>query len=178
MNYGVIYLLINKINNKMYIGQTVNFNGRMAVHKKLQRKDKLHNAINKYGWDVFEKIIIDIAYSKEELDILEIFYIEKFNTLEFGYNLELGGISSGKKSEYTRNKISQKAKSRDNSLLIERMKNIAINKRTKIICNETGQIFNSQLEASRILNISLGNLNSHLYGYRKMVNKLTFKFYA
>lgn len=44
----------------------------------------------------------------------------------------------------------------------ERMKERAKDKQTKILCVETGEIFESQKEASRIKNISQGNINSCL----------------
>lgn len=47
----IIYKVTNKINNKVYIGQTVHtLNYRMAQHYKDARRDNyyFHNALNKY----------------------------------------------------------------------------------------------------------------------------------
>jgi group I intron endonuclease len=94
---GIIYLIINKINNKKYVGQTVRaFNDRIIDYKRGLGNNYLNNAFNKYGWDNFEFIIIDTAETLDELNIKEIRYIQEYksNIREFGYNLESGGKNS------------------------------------------------------------------------------------
>ena len=72
--YGIIYLIKNKINNKIYIGQTTQDGGfDRRYHTKDGIKDThnehLRNSINKYGIENFYiNKEFDIAYSKEELD--------------------------------------------------------------------------------------------------------------
>lgn len=103
--YGVIYKITNKINNKVYIGQTTSdFNRRYGCSDDaFQTHNKhLNNSIRKYGIENFE---IDkeykIAYSKEELDKLEIELINKYNSLDarFGYNKKSGGANGKPTSE-------------------------------------------------------------------------------
>lgn len=97
--YGFIYIIKNKINNKIYIGQTVrNINKRIYEYKAAFKYDKfnnnyLGNAFKKYGWNNFEFSIIDTAQNIEELNRKEIEYIQQYksNHKEFGYNIELGG---------------------------------------------------------------------------------------
>lgn len=96
--YGVIYFFRNVINDKMYIGQSIDFLNRMDGHKssfKGKKKYKhLYNSIRKYGWENFEIGILDTCNTnQEELDVLECFYMEKFNVLdaECGYNKKEGG---------------------------------------------------------------------------------------
>ncbi|WP_349400393.1 NUMOD3 domain-containing DNA-binding protein [Clostridium perfringens] len=116
--YGVIYKIINKINGKVYIGQTTkSFNERYPMsgvgiervykyhdyHRRLNcyYNQHLHSAIKKYGFDSFDVIEeFDIAYSKESLDYLEDYYIRiyKSNINKFGYNNKEGG-ANGKLSE-------------------------------------------------------------------------------
>lgn len=114
--YGFIYLIRNNINNKVYIGQTVNgFKKRYSFHGKgIERVYKHHehlrekhsescnyhllSSIEKYGINNFyvdEEF--DIAYSKEELDKLEDMYIKIYNSTDCkcGYNRKFGG-SHGK----------------------------------------------------------------------------------
>lgn len=99
--YGVIYLLKNKINGKIYIGQTIDFNRRMNEHKNrkpsLSKKYNYHitKIINNYGFNNFSSEIIDVAYSKKDLDKNEKYYkfydlirkgveaIEKLYTIEY-----------------------------------------------------------------------------------------------
>src|ERR1700761_830172 len=101
-------------NGKMYIGQTTQeFGKRMNQHKnEANHPDRggcraLYNAIRKYGWDNFVKEIIHEC-SVEELDSLEQYYIENFNTMvPNGYNLLSGGNKNKKASDETREKIRQ-----------------------------------------------------------------------
>lgn len=77
----------------MYVGQTVRtLESRWKKHLKYVAKGGdgyLQHAIRKYGPDVFVREIIDEAYSKEELDYLEKYYIDELKTMssQFGYNL-------------------------------------------------------------------------------------------
>ena len=101
--YGVIYLIKNKVNNKIYIGQTIhNFSKRYRNGNLLNTHNiYLKRAVLKFGQDNFYvDEIFDIAYSKEDLDKLEDMYIkiyESYNPM-YGYNLRLGG-SRGKHSK-------------------------------------------------------------------------------
>ena len=111
--YGYVYKITNKINGKIYIGQTTStfdkrYNGNIAnTHNK-----HLRSAIEKYGIDNF---IVDkefrVATSKEELNKLEKECIEmyKSNTSEFGYNKTSGG-ESYEFSEEIKRKISENRK--------------------------------------------------------------------
>lgn len=101
----IIYKATNIQNNKVYIGQTVGLlknriNGHISESKRNVQNNKFHNAILKYGVDSFRWEIIDKANSKDELNKLEIFYINLYNSTkdEYGYNTQLGGnLSSSKK---------------------------------------------------------------------------------
>lgn len=89
--YGVIYKITNTVNNKVYIGKTVNnFDIRYSndLFKNTHNKH-LKNAIVEYGLRNFK---IDkeyaVAYSLEELDRLENELILKYksNNPKYGYN--------------------------------------------------------------------------------------------
>lgn len=91
-----IYVLINKINGKLYIGQTQNFSRRMARHKYDANNGcsySVHRAIRKYGWNNFKKEIIDESYSLEEILLKENFWIKYCfsKNHRYGYNLIDGG---------------------------------------------------------------------------------------
>lgn len=98
---GIIYKYTNQVNNKVYIGQTINEYKRIYAHKHTLNswRSYFHNAIKKYGYDKFAYEIleeIDDANVKElkiKLDTLEQKYISvyKSNDPNFGYNLTLGG---------------------------------------------------------------------------------------
>lgn len=96
--YGYIYKLVNNLNNKIYIGQTVrNPTDRFKAHihkleENAHHSRHLQNSYNKYG-NVFSFHIINYATSKEVLDELEIKYIAKYKSTnqKYGYNMIIGG---------------------------------------------------------------------------------------
>jgi len=96
---GYIYTIVNKVNNKIYVGQTIrNLEKRKSEYKKNYIRNNLYNkylqnSFNKYGWDNFEFKIIDTASTLEELNQKEIYYIDKYNSRnrDIGYNIESGG---------------------------------------------------------------------------------------
>lgn len=107
--YGVIYRIRNKINGKVYIGQTTaSVAERWHSHCKADSYCVLlSKAIKKYGRDNFDVSAIDSANSKHELDEKEIFYINQHDSTnrDEGYNLREGG-SFGKHSEESRERMS------------------------------------------------------------------------
>lgn len=115
--YGIIYKIRNKINNKLYFGQTCQKGGfdRRYKHNILgyTHNEHLKRSMEKYGLDNFEiDKEFDVAYSKEELDSLERMYILLYDTTnsKFGYNKETGGLSNGKSNEETKLKIGKSSK--------------------------------------------------------------------
>lgn len=94
-NIGIIYKVTNDINNKVYIGQTTyTLEQRWANHvnASLKNVDKFHfhSAIRKYGPKHFK--IEEIERCPEsELNNKEKYYIQKFNSIENGYNISIGG---------------------------------------------------------------------------------------
>ena len=114
MCYGVIYAIENKVNGKIYVGQTTkSFNERYGgdIEKNTHNKH-LQNSIKKYGIENFtiDKCICECD-TKESLDEAEKFYIDFFDSAnpEHGYNKTLGG-EGGTPNEETRKKISKAKK--------------------------------------------------------------------
>lgn len=127
---GTVYCFINKINNKLYIGETVksNYEERFSEHRnKAERgiNNYFYKAIRKYGWDNFDKVILfqtEILENTEEnkkylnniVNQKEVYYINKYKTTNhnFGYNLTNGGdgIVGYKHSEETKKKLSESHK--------------------------------------------------------------------
>ena len=110
----IIYKVTNKINGKIYVGQTT----RTLQHRKTQHichakngyiKSAFANALNKYGPENFTWEIIDTAETIEKLNEKEIYWIAKLESLvDFGhgYNCDTGG-KNGKHSEATKKLISE-----------------------------------------------------------------------
>lgn len=106
-----VYAHINKINGKIYIGQTKNINRRWRSNGiEYEKSTYFYNAILEYGWDNFEHVILQSGLSKKEADEYEIYYIDYYHSKynENGYNIREGG--NRQLSKETRQKLSQIAK--------------------------------------------------------------------
>ncbi|MCM3387334.1 GIY-YIG nuclease family protein [Ureibacillus chungkukjangi] len=90
-----IYKILNKLNGKVYIGQSKRLSVRINSHKRALRNnahDNIHlqKAFNKYGEDSFEYIIIEEC-TDDILTDRELFWINYYNShnREYGYNLAM-----------------------------------------------------------------------------------------
>lgn len=95
---GWIYYIKNKVNGKMYIGKTNNFERRKMEHfYKAESCPILQRAFYKYGKENFEMVplLTFKAANNKVLNLilnqLEIFYIKKYDTFYNGYNATKGG---------------------------------------------------------------------------------------
>ena len=108
-----VYKILNKANNKLYIGSALNIKKRWAAHRAGLRHNRhknfhLQRAWNKYGEDSFEFIILEYC-EKEERLIREQFYLDTLKPYgDAGYNLtSVAGSNSGyKHTAETRAKVS------------------------------------------------------------------------
>ena len=95
----LIYMHRNKINGKVYIGQTklkTEERWRNGAGYTSNAKTRFSRAIQKYGWDSFEHIILeDNIPTQQEANNRERYYIAQHNAYNFdyGYNMTLGGNS-------------------------------------------------------------------------------------
>lgn len=91
--YGYIYITENIINGKRYIGQKKS--DKFLDKKYLGSGSILKKAIEKYGEESFKVSLICECDSKEELDEMEIYYIQLYNAQNDDnfYNLTRGGES-------------------------------------------------------------------------------------
>ena len=151
---GYVYMIKNKINGKIYIGQTYNKKGykqRWNRHKsdlKLNRHKNtyLQDECNIFGLEAFEFILLDeiilsnIELLEKVLLDLEAFYITLWNTFEEnkGYNRVVG-----------------------NEVIVCKKK-----RTKKVKCISTGEIFNSSKEIMDKMfpGKSHSNLRMHLSG--------------
>lgn len=101
-----IYKYQNKINNHIYIGQSINIEQRQKNHiyssynkQASDYNSQFHKAIRKYGIENFDfTILIEITkeeYSQELLNSLEKFYINFYDSYKNGYNATPGGEQFG-----------------------------------------------------------------------------------
>lgn len=92
-----VYKHTNKINGKVYIGQTcLKITDRWLHGKGYVGCTYFYNAIQKYGWDNFEHEILFENLTKEKANELEKQMIKDYNSMdkEYGYNLMSGGVYS------------------------------------------------------------------------------------
>ena len=97
---GFIYIIKNKINNKVYIGQTTNtVQYRFAQHltnADLEYKNgHLYNAMKKYGKENFYVETIE-EVSNKNLNEREIYWIAYYDSFNNGYNSTIGGEGNKK----------------------------------------------------------------------------------
>lgn len=112
---GEIYKITNKINGKIYIGQTYRSSEtRLKEHirdaKNVNKDNKnvpLHKAIVKYGENNFELEILETNVDRSKLDDLEKYYIDKSksNISSIGYNATDGGNGGKTKSKLNKKDV-------------------------------------------------------------------------
>ena len=93
-----MYIHRNKINNKVYIGQTIygdNPNRRWRNGFGYEGCIYFYNAIQKYGWDNFEHIVWADGLTENEANQLEELLISLYATRnsKYGYNIKYGGYN-------------------------------------------------------------------------------------
>lgn len=108
-----IYCIMNTVNNKKYIGKSIDIHRRMQDHvSKLRAKSKdenrhLINSWHKHGESNFIYFVVEVT-SKEMLSERELFWMMQFKCLDRdkGYNLRLDSSSGMEVSQETRDKLS------------------------------------------------------------------------
>ena len=115
------YLVYTHIfpNDKVYIGITSQKpNERWKNGKGYYGSTRIHNAIQKHGWENIQHEILYENLTKEEAEKKEKELIQKYKSYDdkYGYNLELGGNLNKEISEETRKKLSKKLSGKNNPM--------------------------------------------------------------
>lgn len=198
---SIIYLHRNKINNKVYIGQTIqnNPNSRWKNGHGYKTCYYFYNAIQKYGWDNFEHIILEQNdnWTQDELNNKEKEYINLYqaNNPQYGYNTTDGGSTISKNAlpkalEWMRQHpefgqaraatMLEWQKTHPEEILEMRRTNIkkATEARKKRVqCIETNEIFESASEAARkIPNTTQSKICMVCRGQRKTCGGYHWKY--
>lgn len=167
----LVYKITNTINDKVYIGQTVNslkkrWMGHRVDCKRNKNNHPMYNAMRKHGVENFTIEEISGANSHTELNYQEWLLIHKNNTLwPNGYNMKEGGGSGGKHSQETKKKQSEywvryyKNKKREGNPVI----NI-----------KTGELFVSCTAAAKSVGIGGSCLSAKLIG--KIGNETNLRY--
>lgn len=108
-----IYKIVNKLNNKIYIGQSIDIISRFQSHKdtlKIKYNHPLYNSMRKYGLNNFEFIILEEVKNILQLDEREQCWLDYYKSYdnEYGYNIcNLVTSTKGyKHTEETKKKMS------------------------------------------------------------------------
>lgn len=110
-----IYLIVNKVNGKTYVGQRKS-SKECHLDNYMGSGKLLKKAKQKYGIENFEKFLIQYCYSKEETDKAEKFWIAEYRSRgKAEYNIADGGHCSPSfkghhHSEVSKRKISESCK--------------------------------------------------------------------
>lgn len=87
-----IYLITNTINNKQYVGQSVDILKRWIQHEFSDSKKELYEDIKKYGLINFTFQVLEEC-NPRLLDEHEYFWINELDTYDNGYNNTRGNVS-------------------------------------------------------------------------------------
>lgn len=102
--YGYVYRTTNLVNGKIYIGQ---HRGKAIDKQYLGSGLLLNKSVAKYGKQNFFVELLGWAVNKQDLDLLERYYIRKYNSTDtsIGYNIAEGG-QGGYQGQEVNKKIS------------------------------------------------------------------------
>lgn len=108
--------MLTSPNGKSYIGQTTRpIQTRFEAHQQRSGCRAIYNAIQKYGWDNFEKDWYECP--DEDLDFDEELLVREMGTLvPWGYNLKEGGGANGKMSDESRQRMSDSMRGEKNPM--------------------------------------------------------------
>ena len=185
-----------KSDNRVYIGITC-----QKPEKRWQKglgyihSSYFYNAINKYGWDNFEHIILFQNLTKEEAENKEkeLIKLYKSNVKGYGFNINEGGfaptmteeqkikISNSEKGKKvtleTKKKLSNKIKEYyDTNGPTENMKKHYKKMIKPIQCIETGKIYYGQNDLKK-RGFNTGNIQQVCSGKRLIADGYHWKFY-
>jgi len=194
-----IYQIINKLNKKIYIGQTI-----QPLHKRWSEHCNnssccvvLKAAIAKYGKENFEISIIETIFYENKKDAKQLLnekekqYIQQYNSLApCGYNILRGGSSIpgrrwktppflGKKwtEEHRKKFIASKTGQKYGPKTPEQIERFRRAIQKPIKCNETGMIWSSVKECANYFKVKPKQISRVLKKQRKRLKwRFTFSY--
>jgi len=188
----IVYKATNKKNGKSYIGITRHLlEHRISTHYRTAttriKLSHFQQALKKYPKDNFYWRVLEKG-DNENIEALERYYIQFFDTLKNGYNSTSGGEIRKEYSKEARKKMSDAHKGQSSwskgrklpplsaehraKLKILAAENRQVNmmaqkNRKQVLCIETGVIYHSLREASKELGINRACLSRVIRGIHK-----------
>lgn len=195
-----IYMHKNKINGKVYIGETCQeLKNRWKSGKAYKTCTYFNQAIEKYGWDNFEHIILESGdWTLEEAFEKEQYYICLYesNNPDKGYNIKDGGYRSispnalpaalewmKEHPEFgiarAQDMLKWQAEHPEEALAFRRenVKKATAARKKPVICIETGVIYESATEAARQVGAQQGKICMVCRGQRNKAGGYHWKYY-
>lgn len=176
---GVIYKIENRVNGKVYVGQTIaGYEVRIGQHKSALRHNRhsneyLQRAWNKYGENNFECSIIETTHI-DNLDIAETEWISKHKSEKGVYNFESGGNKNKRHSKESIEKMAIRNKENMNNPLVRKklkehwnsFKGASNPRARKVICINTQKTYDTLTEASNDTGIPINDIYKVCNGER------------
>lgn len=178
----IIYKATNKVNGKVYIGQTVNsLEVRKRQHLNSHKYNSFKcthfsNAIKKYGPDSFCWDVLAEVDDREELDRLEVYFISLYNSTDHskGYNLLSGGSNGYYHSSVTKKRIGDAQKGAKNHMFGLTGSSNPTSK--EVVCLDTLEVYSSATECATTLGLSLSKVCAVCRGDRATTGGMRFRY--
>lgn len=110
-----IYLIVNLITNKFYVGSAIDIEARWRTHnydlnKNQHHSPRLQNAYNKYGADNFSCVVLEETSENTRIE-REQFWIDYTKCCDTGYNAcKIAGATTGYKHTKENKELMRKLK--------------------------------------------------------------------
>ena len=145
--YGYIYLILNKLDGKTYVGKHKLYDKKWNEDNYMGSGIKLKPAQEKYGIENFEKFLITWTYSEEDAIEKEKFWIAEYRSRgKAEYNIADGG-DGGNIAPWTeerKKKISESKKELFSSEKGNEVKKKISNSKKEFFDSDAGQIWRKQ----------------------------------
>lgn len=155
----IVYLLLNTVNQKGYIGKhkgdeiSTRWNGKLYG-----ANEHLKAAKDKYGAEVFKREILNVCSSNQEMDDLERLWIITLRTYDgdYGYNMTFGGEGLQLPTKETKLKMS-KLRKMEAKLMKENSDKYAayIQKRRELSTGENNSMYGVKHKPESIRKMSI-----------------------
>src|SRR6267142_3221724 len=110
----IIYVIINIINDKQYVGQALRKNRRFSDHRcslilNAHKNNHLQAAYNKYGKEAFIYVVLENLFDASNIDEREQYWIDKLKP-EYNQAPVAGSCTGFKHSDETKENWSKQRK--------------------------------------------------------------------